>query len=75
MGIPLKGTYTQPYLTKARQRLHEINQESGDIVSGLKAEHGEHWSDPYFNLQDVKEKHGSILRVKNLMKFGLPTKL
>ena len=26
-------------------------------------------------LQDAKEKHGSILSVKNLMKFGLPIKL
>ena len=25
--------------------------------------------------QEAKEKHGSILRVKNLMKFGLPIKL
>ena len=69
MGISLKGTYTQPYLTKARQRLYEINQESTDIVSGLKAEHGENWANPYFNLQDVKEK-AAYEKAKRKQEYG-----
>ena len=56
MGIPLKGTYTQPYLEKAKKRIPAIEKESEAIIGGLQESLGKEWTDPFFQLATLKEK-------------------